>query len=55
MNDIISRKLDEEKMDTKNNFIHFRTKSPETRVCRKELDMVTDRFLMFANRLGSQG
>lgn len=55
MNDIISRKLDEEKNGYKKTILFtFVQTHQKLEFAEKELDMVTDRFLMFANRLGSQ-
>ncbi len=55
MNDIILRKLDEEKNGYKKTILFtFVQNHQKLEFAEKELDMVTDRFLMFANRLGSQ-
>lgn len=55
MNDVISRKLDEEKNGFKKRILFTFIQQHQTLAfAKKELNMVVDRFLMFASRLGSQ-
>ena len=55
MNQVISRKLDEEKNGFKKTILFtFVQKHPTLEIAQKELEMVADRFEMFASRLGSQ-
>lgn len=55
MNDVISRKLDEEKNGYKKTILFTFVQQHQTvEFAKKELEMVIDRFTMFASRLGSQ-
>ncbi|MBO0462308.1 MULTISPECIES: VirB4-like conjugal transfer ATPase, CD1110 family [Enterococcus] len=55
MNQVISRKLDEEKNGFKKTILFtFVQQHPTLEIAQKELEMVADRFEMFASRLGSQ-
>ena len=55
MNDVISRKLDEEKNGYKKRILFtFIQQHQAVAFAKKELEMVIDRFSMFASRLGSQ-
>lgn len=54
MNDVISRKLDEEKNGYKKMILFtFIQKHPKLEIAEKELEMVADRFELFANRLNT--
>ncbi|HFD6484277.1 TPA: VirB4-like conjugal transfer ATPase, CD1110 family [Enterococcus hirae] len=54
MNDVISRKLDEEKNGYKKRILFTFIQQHQTeKLAHKELEMVVDRFAMFASRLGS--
>ena len=55
MNDVISRKLDEEKNGYKKRILFTFIQQHQTeKFAHKELEMVVDRFAMFASRLGSR-